>query len=196
MRPENRYAHGWGVSEDQVKAGFWYGLAAKVGYKRAEAEHAKLRKQMTVEEISEVERLMAEWQPKDCTAEGIASPTVASMNSTKAGEQNRLTGEEVQKLFSRKTHVGVGGRGWKFSVFFGANGKASGKARKGINTSKDKGRWWVEENTICTKYPNWLEGKQRCSFIVEENGEYLWVLPDGSDNGVTQEILDGNPRNL
>ncbi len=53
---------------DRVRAYMWYSLAASSGHRRAGFTRNYLGKQMTPAQITEAERLAAEWKPGDCGA--------------------------------------------------------------------------------------------------------------------------------
>ena len=61
------------VKLDHVRAYMWYSLAAANGLTRAGSTRDFIDDQMTPAQIAEAERLVAEWKPGDCGAEG--SPT-------------------------------------------------------------------------------------------------------------------------
>ena len=70
-----RYITGQGVAQDLARAYFWFGIAHTGGVGFPPRERPSLSKRITPEQIAEAERLMAEWEPKDCTAEKMASPS-------------------------------------------------------------------------------------------------------------------------
>ena len=65
---------GGDTPKDLVRAYFWLSKAISISghYKSYKTDIAA---KMTPEQIAEAERLVAEWEPKDCTAEEIASPS-------------------------------------------------------------------------------------------------------------------------
>ena len=70
-----RYSTGRGAEKDFARADFWFSIAHAGGVGVAPLETGYLSGRITPEQIAEAERLMAEWEPKDCTAEEIASPS-------------------------------------------------------------------------------------------------------------------------
>ena len=72
----NRYRHGVrGVNKDHIEATRWLSLASGQGHEFAAVNLERVQENMTVEQIAEAERLISEWEPKDCPAEEIASPS-------------------------------------------------------------------------------------------------------------------------
>jgi TPR repeat protein len=64
----NRYRHGArGLSADRIEAARWLGLASGRGHEDAATSLARLQQYLTPGQIVEAERLIAEWQPQDCS---------------------------------------------------------------------------------------------------------------------------------
>jgi TPR repeat protein len=64
-----------GVSEDRVEATRWLSLASGQGHELAAVRLKETRNDMTVEQMAAVDTYVVQWEPKDCTAEEIASPS-------------------------------------------------------------------------------------------------------------------------
>ncbi len=58
------YAQGQGTTQDLVQAHMCFNLAAAQGNTKAQENRDELAQQMTPDQISEAERLAAEWKPK------------------------------------------------------------------------------------------------------------------------------------
>ena len=72
----SQYRSGRGsFPRDQIEAVRWLELASRQGHETAAVRLKQVRKDMAPEQISEGERLMADWEPKDCTAKEVASPS-------------------------------------------------------------------------------------------------------------------------
>ena len=60
----NRYHEGKGVAKDVVVAYMWVNLAATSGNENARKLRELLEKEMTVEQLSEAQRLSRDWKPR------------------------------------------------------------------------------------------------------------------------------------
>ena len=95
----------------------------------------------------------------------------------KISEENRLTGEELRKLFLGKKVSGsnmITGKQW--SIERGEDGTAA--IRDGDKS--DTGKSWIEEDMICDQWDNFLENLRDCWVVYrnpegmpENNDEYL-----------------------
>ena len=46
---------------------------------------------------------------------------------------------------------------------------------------KEEGRWWVEDNSLCQKWPSWYRGRQFCFKITSlGEGRISWLRDDGA----------------
>ncbi len=63
-----RYRFGQGVEKDIARAYFWYGIAHTGGVGVPPNERLFLSERLTPERIAEADRLIAEWEPEDCSA--------------------------------------------------------------------------------------------------------------------------------
>ena len=59
-------------------------------------------------------------------------------------------------------------------------GDVSGFRLASMFAPKETGKWWVESNRLCQKWPTWYDGKQFC-FTIEKTGpaSLSWVRDDG-----------------
>lgn len=61
------------------------------------------------------------------------------------------------------------------------DGSALGLAR--FFSPRETGRWWVEENRLCQKWPSWYRGRTFCfSIELTGNNSFRWIRDDG-DSG-------------
>jgi len=63
----NLYTTGRGVEQDFARAYFWYGIANTGGVGVPPRDATYLSGRITPEQIAEGERLMAEWEPEECS---------------------------------------------------------------------------------------------------------------------------------
>ena len=95
----------------------------------------------------------------------------------KISAENRLTGEELRKLFFGRKVAGanmITGKQW--SIERGEDGKAT--VRDGDKS--DTGKSWIEEDMVCDQWDNLLESLRDCWVVYrnpegtpEKNDEYL-----------------------
>ena len=95
----------------------------------------------------------------------------------KISAENRLTGEEIRKLFfGRKvagSNITTGKKWW-------VERSQDGKATISDGDDSDTGKSWIEENMICDQWDNLYEGLKDCWVVYrnpegtpEKNDEYL-----------------------
>jgi hypothetical protein len=60
-------------------------------------------------------------------------------------------------------------------------GDVSGISAASMFAPKEEGRWWIEGNSLCQKWPSWYKGRQFC-FKITSLGErrISWVRDDGA----------------
>ncbi|MFD1329048.1 hypothetical protein [Mycoplana ramosa] len=60
-------------------------------------------------------------------------------------------------------------------------GDVSGISAARMFAPKEEGRWWIEENSLCQKWPSWYNGRQFC-FKIKWLGErrISWLRDDGA----------------
>lgn len=60
-------------------------------------------------------------------------------------------------------------------------GDVSGISAASMFAPKEEGRWWIEDNSLCQKWPSWYKGRQFC-FKITSLGErrISWLRDDGA----------------
>lgn len=60
-------------------------------------------------------------------------------------------------------------------------GDVSGISAARMFAPKEEGRWWIEGNSLCQKWPSWYKGRQFC-FKITSLGErrISWLRDDGA----------------
>ncbi|PTM97605.1 hypothetical protein [Mycoplana dimorpha] len=60
-------------------------------------------------------------------------------------------------------------------------GDISGISAASMFAPKEEGRWWVEDNSLCQKWPSWYNGRRFC-FKIRRLGErkISWLRDDGA----------------
>lgn len=60
-------------------------------------------------------------------------------------------------------------------------GDVSGISAARMFAPREEGRWWIEDNSLCQKWPSWYKGRQFC-FKITTLGErrISWLRDDGA----------------
>jgi hypothetical protein len=60
-------------------------------------------------------------------------------------------------------------------------GDISGISAARLFAPKETGKWWIQRNQLCQKWPSWYDGRQFC-FKIERRGkhEISWIRDDGA----------------
>lgn len=60
-------------------------------------------------------------------------------------------------------------------------GDVSGISAARMFTPKEEGRWWIENNSLCQKWPSWYKGRQFCFKITSLGDRRIsWIRDDGA----------------
>ena len=100
------------------------------------------------------------------------------------GMAQQLSGEEIKALISGKRVYLSTPYGLEFPLRYRANGEVNGDASgfklAGMFAPKETGKWWVEGEKLCQKWPSWYDGKTLC-FSVRQTGRasISWTRDDG-----------------
>lgn len=95
-----------------------------------------------------------------------------------------LSGDAIKALVSGKRVYLSTPYGLEFPLRYRAdgqvNGDASGFKLAGMLAPKETGKWWVEGEKLCQKWPSWYDGKTLC-FTVRQTGKgsISWTRDDG-----------------
>ena len=94
-----------------------------------------------------------------------------------------IDGTEIPSTIGNKT-VTLITLGFKFPLYYAASGSVSGDG-SAVGLAKyfnpmETGRWWVENDQLCQKFPTWYKGKTFC-FTLKSVGENRlnWTRDDG-----------------
>lgn len=69
---------------------------------------------------------------------------------------------------------------------FGTDGLVSAEAgvlAPVLGSAKDRGRWWVEDDKLCTKWFRWFDAGVRCLTIAREGARIHWRKIDDGETG-------------
>lgn len=60
-------------------------------------------------------------------------------------------------------------------------GDISGFSVARMFAPKEEGRWWVEDDSLCQKWPTWYDGRRFCFKITPlGKGKIAWLRDDGA----------------
>ena len=83
-----------------------------------------------------------------------------------AAETPKLEAEEIKQLFPGNFAAKV--KGYDMLITGSTDGKLRGRAF----SRQDRGRWWVEKDTLCVAWSNWTDGKPMCGEITLDGDWY------------------------
>jgi hypothetical protein len=133
--------------------------------------------------------------PGEVPSEEITVPEPnAAMRAALGLEEGQLTEAEVRQYLAGNTLSGRTKEFVDFHIYFGRDGKLSGKAKA---TRYDTGRWQVLHNGwYCRQWNRWQDGTRECFkvFPAGENRLQFWKVD--SESKSTHTIHHGDPENL
>jgi len=104
----------------------------------------------------------------------LASPVVAQ----------ELSGEKIKRLLTGERVYLSTPFGVEVPLNYRAGGKVTGDV-SGVSAAsmfapKETGRWWVQNDRLCQKWPTWYKGRQFC-YKITQTGENTirWLRNDG-----------------
>lgn len=84
--------------------------------------------------------------------------------------------------------------GTKIPVRFGLDGLVSGEAgdlAPLLGSARDRGRWWIDGDRICSKWFRWFDAEPQC-LSVQQDGTRLFWREDGGKTG-TATLVEAAP---
>jgi hypothetical protein len=112
-------------------------------------------------------------------AAAVSLPTAAV-----SADPPSLAGDALRDAVSGKT-VYLNISGFELPIRYSASGRMSGKmgttaaALSRGDGASDSGRWWIEDNQLCQRWSNWMEGKSYCYKFTLKGKSVRWVRNDG-----------------
>lgn len=85
--------------------------------------------------------------------------------------------------------------GTKVPMRFGKDGLVSAEAgvlAPVLGSAKDRGRWWIDSDKLCTKWFRWFEAGVRCLTIRQDGARIYWRKIDDGETG-TGTLVDWTP---
>jgi hypothetical protein len=78
--------------------------------------------------------------------------------------------------------------GTKLPIQFGSDGLVSAEAgdlAPILGSKKDRGRWWVEGDRLCSKWFRWFDAEVRCITVSRDGTRLYWKKDDGETGTAT-----------
>lgn len=117
------------------------------------------------------------------SAKILAVLSLLGVSHAPAVAQN-LPGAEIKALVSGKRVYLSTPYGLEFPLRYAENGQVTGDATgfrlAAMFAPRETGKWWVEGEKLCQKWPSWYDGKTLC-FTVRQTGKasISWTRDDG-----------------
>ena len=101
-----------------------------------------------------------------------------------------LTGTEIAQLLSQEQRISFSG--FRFS------GAATLRPDRTfdievLSLGKDKGRWWIEDNQLCSQWKNFRGGRTLCSPVRKKSDGSFEILRPGGSSSLATFRIDGTP---
>lgn len=119
------------------------------------------------------------------TGKTIAIGMLSVCLSVGPGAGEELSGPEIETLIAGETVRLNTPLGISLPLFYREDGVVlgdiSGFSAASMLAPREEGRWWVESNSMCQKWPTWYDGRQFCFKIrATGQGKIAWVRDDGA----------------
>jgi hypothetical protein len=62
-----------------------------------------------------------------------------------------------------------------------------------LGSEKDRGRWWIERDQLCTKWFRWFEARTRCISLQRDGNRIYWQEAGGEKGTATLEVAEVAP---
>lgn len=108
-----------------------------------------------------------------------------------------LTGDELKQAVSGSTVEIDTPLGTTVPMRFGANGLVAAEAgvlAPVLGSTKDRGRWWVDGEKLCTKWFRWFDAGVRCLTIKLDGTRVYWRKIDDGETGTGTLIAEAKPQ--
>jgi hypothetical protein len=118
------------------------------------------------------------------TARTISVGTLALFALSETAAAQELSGSEIKRRITGERVYLSTPFGGELPLTYKASGQViadvSGISAAGMFAPRGAGRWWVEGNRLCQKWPTWRKGRQYC-FTIKRTGEnrISWFRNDG-----------------
>jgi TolB-like protein len=138
--------------------------------------------------VREIGQLMA--APAEAAPVVVASAETQAMSTAPTApaaglpDSGMLSGEQIRVLVTGNVLTGAGSKD-KWTVRYEPDGSAVLQDRK----VSDSGRWWVQQDKLCTKWSKVREGKVGCSGVRRESGPNFVLVGGDRERPATAQHL-------
>lgn len=105
---------------------------------------------------------------------GLAVLLLSTLCLTAGAAAEQLDGPEIKKLIAGETVRLNTPFGIALPLRYRTDGvvvgDVSGFSAARMFAPKEEGRWWIEANSLCQKWPSWYKGRQFCFKISMRGG--------------------------
>lgn len=108
--------------------------------------------------------------------------------ATAAAEPMKLGASEIKDTFTGSRIELDTPLGTTIPVQFTDDGLMSGNAgslASVLGAAKDRGRWWVKDDRLCTKWFRWFDAEEQCLTIHMQDERVFWRRDDGKKGTAT-----------
>lgn len=102
-------------------------------------------------------------------------------------EPSKLTGEALRQAVSGRTVLIATAIG-SFPIRYKSNGTMTGRAPAfvaGLGTERDRGQWWIADDSLCQRWYRWLGAKRYCFKLQHVGAIVYWLRDDGLSGTAT-----------
>lgn len=110
---------------------------------------------------------------------------VMAMLPADVARAEQLGGPEIRDMITGKTVRLSTPLGISLPLRYGANGVVagdiSGFSMASMFSPKEEGRWWIDKDRLCQKWPSWYKGRTFCFNISKVGANRIsWLRDDGA----------------
>ena len=118
----------------------------------------------------------------------IAISCVSVATAAAAAEPVALKGSAIKETVAGAMVELDTPAGTKIPVRFGTDGLMSGEAgdlASFLGAPKDRGRWWAENDQLCTKWFRWFDAEKHCVHLEQDGKRIFWREDNGEKGTAT-----------
>jgi hypothetical protein len=111
-----------------------------------------------------------------------------SLATTAYAEPAPVAGDELKTYISGSLVEIDTPLGTKLPVRFGSDGLVSAEAGELapiLGSAKDRGRWWIDGDKVCSKFFRWFDAEVRCITVARDGSRLYWRDNDGETGTAT-----------
>jgi hypothetical protein len=102
-------------------------------------------------------------------------------------EPSKLTGEALRQAVSARTVLIATAMG-SFRIRYNSDGTMTARApalAASLETERDRGRWWIADDSLCQRWYQWLDAKRYCFKLHHVGATVYWLRDDGLSGTAT-----------